>query len=162
MCSVQHPGRGCWRWWNQVGEILNNLKSVVTDGDAGNATEVLAHDVVFLRLIVRQNSLLAHVKQLISCCRASSVYAVRASSTNSSPLISTLCTLVFPQIHARLPSLLVQRYTQSSNRLKAYDTSKEEMLKSVGASMYPCFTSFLIGKGSEEEPSYWTVPCMPS
>ena len=32
------------------------------------------------------------------------------------------------------------------------------MLRSVGASTQPCFTPLLIGKGSEVEPSHWTVP----
>ena len=32
------------------------------------------------------------------------------------------------------------------------------MLKSVGACTQPCFVPFLIGNGSEDEPSHWTVP----
>ena len=36
------------------------------------------------------------------------------------------------------------------------------MPKGVGASTQPCFTPLLIGKGSEVEPTYWTVPCMSS
>ena len=36
------------------------------------------------------------------------------------------------------------------------------MPKGVGASTEPCFTPLLIGKGSEVEPTYWTVPCMSS
>ena len=36
------------------------------------------------------------------------------------------------------------------------------MPKAVGASTQPCFTPLLIGKGSEVEPTYWTVPCMSS
>ena len=36
------------------------------------------------------------------------------------------------------------------------------MLKSVGASTQPSFTPLLMGKGSEDEPSNWTVPCMSS
>ena len=31
------------------------------------------------------------------------------------------------------------------------------MLRSVGASTQPCFTPLLIGKGTEVEPSHWTV-----
>ena len=31
------------------------------------------------------------------------------------------------------------------------------MRRSVGESTQPCFTSLLIGDGSEVEPSYWTV-----
>ena len=34
------------------------------------------------------------------------------------------------------------------------------MPKSVGARTQPCFTPLLIGKGSKEEPSYCTVPCI--
>ena len=36
------------------------------------------------------------------------------------------------------------------------------MPKGVGAITQPCFTPLLIGKGSEVEPTYWTVPCMSS
>ena len=36
------------------------------------------------------------------------------------------------------------------------------MPKSVGARTHPCFTPLLTGKGSEEEPSYWTVPFISS
>lgn len=41
-------------------------------------------------------------------------------------------------------------------------SEKKKMPKRVGASTQPCFTPFLIGKGPEAEPSYWTVPCMSS
>ena len=36
------------------------------------------------------------------------------------------------------------------------------MPKSVGARTHPCFTPLLIGKGSDEDPSYYTVPFMSS
>ena len=36
------------------------------------------------------------------------------------------------------------------------------MPKSVGARTHPCLTPLLMGKGSEEEPSYWTVPFISS
>ena len=36
------------------------------------------------------------------------------------------------------------------------------MPKGVGASKKPCFDPLLIRKGSEVEPTYWTVPCMSS
>ena len=36
------------------------------------------------------------------------------------------------------------------------------MSKNVDGSTRPCFTPLLIGKGSEVEPSYWTVSCMSS
>ena len=99
----------------KVDEILHHIKGVVASGDAWDATEVF----IFLRLIVRPNSQTVHVKQLMSCCRASSVCVVRpALSANSSSLISTLCTLVFAQRHVRLkrlPLLLVLRYMPSSD-----------------------------------------------
>lgn len=51
----------------------------------------------------------------------------------------------------------------SSDWLKAYDSSKEKnMPNSVGASTHPYFTSLLIGKGSEAEPSYRMMPFGPS
>ena len=106
----------------KVGEILHHLKDVVADGDTWDATEVLAHDVGLLRLIVRPKSLHTCVKQLMSYCRASSVCALRAVSfTNSSSLINTHCTLLFAHRHVwlkRLPSLLMQRYMPSSDWLK--------------------------------------------
>ena len=36
------------------------------------------------------------------------------------------------------------------------------MPKSVEARTHPCFTPLLIGKGSDEDPSYCTVPFMSS
>ena len=36
------------------------------------------------------------------------------------------------------------------------------MRKSVGARIHPCFTPLLIEKGSDEDPSYCTVPFMSS
>ena len=120
--------------------------------------------LVFLRLIVWPNSLHAHVKQLMSCCRASSVCAVgAAASANSSSLISTLCTLIF------CSEACEAEESSSASVVDVYaifwlnegiDSSKEKkMPKGVSASMHPCFTLFLIRKRSKEEPSYWTVPC---
>ena len=45
-----------------------------------------------------------------------------------------------------------------------YGSSREEKLPKSdgGGSTHPCFTPLLIGNGSEEEPSYWTGPCMSS
>ena len=62
----------------------------------------------------------------------------------------------------RFPPLLVRRYTQSSDWLKASETAGREkkMPKSVGASTQPCFTQLLIGY--EVEPSNWKIPCMSS
>ena len=108
--------------------------------------------LVFLRLMVRPNSPQQCARQLTRRCRASLVCAVRAaSSANSISLISTFRTSVFARRRARLkrfPSLLVWRYTPSSDWLKAQDSSGEKkMPKSVGKSTQPCFTPLLIGKG---------------
>ncbi len=121
---------------------------------------------VFFRLMVSPNSE-ARAKLLMRRCSASSVWAVRAaSSANSISLIRTLCTLVFARRRARLkrlPSLLVRMKTPSSDWLKAWRSSREKkMPKSVGARTQPCFTPLRIGKGSEDEPSYWTVPFISS
>ena len=60
-----------------------------------------------------------------------------------------------------LPSLLVWRYTPSSNRLKAWKSSREKKIpKSIGECTHPFFTLLLIGNGSEEEPSYWMMLCI--
>lgn len=74
---------------------------------------------VFLMLIIRSNSVQAWAKQLMSSWRAASVCAVRAaSSANSNSHMRTFRTLVFAWRRARLnrlPSLLVWRYTPSSD-----------------------------------------------
>ena len=80
----------------KVGEILHHLKGAVTSGVLGMLLMSWPMILVFLRLIVRPNSLHAPVKQLMSHHRASSVCAVRAvSSANSSFLISTLYTFSY-------------------------------------------------------------------
>ena len=110
--------------------------------------------LVFLRLMVKPYALQACATQLMRCCRASSVCAVRApSSANSISLTSTFRTLVFARRRARLksfPSILVERYTPSSDWLKAQDSSRKKKIpKSVGASTQPCLTPLLIGKAAD-------------
>ncbi|GFR66032.1 hypothetical protein ElyMa_005547300 [Elysia marginata] len=80
--------------------------------------------------------------------------------------MSTRCTFVFALRRNRLnklPSLLVWGKMPSSYPRKARRRSREKkMPNSVSARTHPCFTPLLIWKGSEDQPSYWTVPTMPS
>ena len=63
----------------------------------------------------------------------------------------------------RTASFFGVKYTAILSDESSSSTSeKKKMPKRVGATTQPCFTPFLIGKGPEAEPSYWTVPCMSS
>ena len=62
----------------------------------------------------------------------------------------------------RTASFFGVEYTEILFNNSSTSTSEKKMPKRVGTSTQPCFTPFLIGKGPEAEPSYWTVPCMSS
>ena len=63
----------------------------------------------------------------------------------------------------RFQRLFLESSTQQSCRIiLQLALAKKKMPKRVGTSTQPCFTPFLIGKGPETEPLYWTVPCMSS
>ena len=62
----------------------------------------------------------------------------------------------------RTASFFGVKYTAILSDKSSTSTSEKKMPKRVGASAQPCFTPFLIGKGPEAEPSYWTVPCISS
>ena len=100
--------------------------------------------LVFLRLIVRPNSCHARAEQFTSQCRASSVCAARAaSSAKNISLFNTFHTFVLNRKRVwlnSLLSLLLWRYTPSSDRLKAWESSREKKIpKSAGASTHPLF-----------------------
>lgn len=100
--------------------------------------------LVFLRLIVRPNSCHARAEQFTSQCRASSVCAARAaSSAKNISLFNTFRTFVLNRKRAwlnSLLSLLLWRYTPSSDRLKAWESSREKKIpKSAGAGTHPLF-----------------------
>ena len=55
------------------------------------------------------------------------------------------------------PSVRLCRYTLSDDDLKARNRrSKKKIPKGVEAKTQPCFTLLLMGKGSEQDPSYMT------
>lgn len=62
----------------------------------------------------------------------------------------------------RTASFFGAKYTAILSDKSSTSTSEKKMPKRMDASAQPCFTPFLIGKGPEAEPSYWTVPCISS